>query len=149
MKKRCCLALMLVVAFTLAPTISMAAEKVPWNTYTKEYEFENPYGELKKVRGTVYLPTGNKTRSGTVPKAYRTLSGRKEDLGKTVNVYSINPDGSIGELIFIGIIEDTGSAKWLNTGEAIDIFMDSKEAYKEFVKEYGDYFYIQMFDAEG
>ena len=104
--------------------------------------------ELKKSWLTCYLPTGNKTASGTVPKMFRTIAGRKEDIGKTCIVYSINEDGGIGHVIFIGKIEDTGGP-FIRSGQRIDIFVDTMEDAENWIDIYGDYTMIQIIEGEG
>lgn len=110
---------------------------------------KNDVSQLHKVRGTCYLPTGNKTASGTVPMQFRTVAARREDLGKTCLVYAIKKDGTLGELIFIGICEDTGGHIGLRNGERIDIFMDNETEMRKFVKKYGDWFMCQIIPSKG
>lgn len=96
-----------------------------------------PWGEdLKKVRCTCYLPTGNKTADGTVPYEGICASNR-DHLGDVAVLYSVD-----GE--FIGFFEcrDIGGHSKLRNGTAIDIYRDSMDRAWEWVGEWGDYVYV-------
>ena len=121
---------------------------IPCSIASASKKQDNPYGDPFKIRTTCYLPTGNKTASGTVPKMFRTIAGRKEDIGKTCIVYSINDDGSIGHVIFIGEIEDTGGP-FIRSGQRIDIFVNTMEDAENWIDIYGDYTMIQIIEGEG
>lgn len=140
-KKKLIFAALLAAGILTAPFVAKGNEND--SVYT-----DNIYTEPVKLRGTCYLPTGNKTASGTVPMQFRTVAGRREDLGKTCLVYSVEDD-HIGQLIFIGVIEDTGGHKGLKNGTRVDFFMESKEEMNAFIKEYGDYFYVSIMDGVG
>lgn len=99
--------------------------------------------ELDRVRCTVYLPTGNKTASGTVPRE-GIIAANKERIGQLAALYT-------EDMEFIGYFEckDTGGHKDIKKGTRIDVFRASEKNYKQWVKEYGDYVYIQWIESEG
>lgn len=98
---------------------------------------------LRRMRVTCYLPTGNRTADGTVPYE-GIVAGRREDLGKVAIIYSENME-------FIGYFEirDTGGAKWLKNGTALDVFRDDMDGVREWVKAYGDYCLVKIVEADG
>lgn len=102
--------------------------------------------ELQRV--TCYNYNSGITYSGTVPKMGRTCGGKKENVGKAAVLYSMNPDGSIGDFVGVFLIEDTGSAKRIEEG-SIDIFRDSMDLCNEWIRTYGDYMYVQIVEGQG
>lgn len=107
------------------------------------YWLGNPY----KIRCTVYCDHGV-TKSGEIVRD-GIAAMNDEMLGKTAVIYRYNSDGSIGELIGIYDILDTGSNKYLKAGKRIDIYCEDLELCNAWIKEYGDYVYIQIIDAVG
>lgn len=91
-----------------------------------------------------YTKSGEYTRNGIV-------AGKEEWLGKSCYIYSINPDGSCGELIGIYEFLDTGYGidGSLIEGTSIDVWFPSEEAVWNWMWTYGDYVYIQIMDAVG
>lgn len=104
---------------------------------------EEPQPELRLIRATCYCDTGNPTASGVMPY-YGVISGRREDLGKTAILYSIDRE-------YIGIFEfrDIGGDERLRNGTAIDVYMGTLHRCNEWIGTYGDYVYIQIIEAEG
>lgn len=119
---------------------------------------KNPFGEPFKIRCTLYTDkgktaSGQKTRDGIV-------AGKREWLGMTANIYSINEDGSIGSLIGIYEFLDTGygikktdlngnTYGTIQRGESIDVWVSSQEEVRKWQKEYGDYVFLQVFPSYG
>ena len=108
---------------------------------------ENP---LVRVESTAYYnPNGNKTADCSECVANLTLAGKREWLGKSCYLYTVNADGTLGECMGYYEFHDTGygqesgegtsnilKGKTLGTieqGSCIDIYMDT---YNECV-EYG------------
>lgn len=81
----------------------------------------------------------------TVPKAGRTVAGRKEDIGKTCVLYRVEDGNTIGQIIGIYKIEDTGGHPRLKNG-AIDVFCDTEADCWKWVKENGDFCYVQILE---
>jgi len=112
--------------------------------------------ELKKVNMTCYTHTGNKTASGVMPYVGG-CAFQSKYIGCKVVVYE-NNDGAPGNMIGIFDINDTGygaPTKNINekTGEpygtiqmgwSIDIFQDSLEDCRAFIKAHGDKCYIRI-----
>lgn len=110
----------------------------------------------KQIRCTCYVQTGitasgQHTRKGIV-------AGKKEWIGRTCALYSIDSDGSVGQ--FIGYFEflDTGAGidtdgdgrgDSIANGTSIDVWQPSMEKAREFIAEYGDYVWLQMLGGEG
>jgi len=91
-----------------------------------------------------YTKSGEYTREGIV-------AGKEEWLGKSCYIYSINPNGSCGELIGIYEFLDTGYGidGSLIDGTSIDIWFPSEDEVWNWMRTYGDYVYIQIMDAVG
>lgn len=118
----------------------------------------NPYGEPFKIRCTLYTDkgltaSGQETRDGIV-------AGKREWLGMTANIYSINEDGSIGQLIGIYEFLDTGygirktdsngnTYGTIERGESIDVWVPDMNAVREWQQKYGDYIFLQVFPSYG
>lgn len=94
-----------------------------------------------KVRCTVYLPTGNPTASGVYPYE-GIIASNREHLGQRAALYT-------EDMEFIGYFEckDTGGHKGLKNGTRIDVYRDNEESYRQWVKDYGDYVFIQWIEG--
>lgn len=112
--------------------------------------------ELKKIRCTCYCEPGL-TRSGHYTHE-GIIAGRKEDLGNAAALYAINEDGSIGEFIGYFDFYDTGAGMdsdgdgigdTIRTGKSVDVYKNTLEEAKAWIKKYGDYVYIKIIEAEG
>lgn len=124
---------------------------------TKPIETTASPGEfLKIVRCTCYVEPGI-TRSGQHTRE-GIISGRKEDLGKVAALYAITEDGGIGD--FIGYFEFCDTGAGMDTdgdgkgdsiirGKSVDVFKDTMQEAKDWIKKYGDYVLIKIIDAEG
>ncbi len=109
------------------------------------------------IRCTVYTAEegeitadGSKVREGIV-------AGKREWLGYTCIMYE-NNDGKIGDLIGIYEFKDTGAGidtdgdgkgDTIKNGKSVDVYRDSLEDCYEWVRQYGDYVFIQIIKAEG
>lgn len=100
-------------------------------------------------RVTVYCQNSGATFSGTVPRAGITAAGRREDLGKVAALYMVKTldDGTqtIGDFVGYYTIEDTGSHPRLQCG-AIDVFCNTEADCWRWVKEHGDFLYVQILE---
>lgn len=99
--------------------------------------------EVKRVRCTCYLPTGNKTYSGVYPYE-GIVAASKDRLGQTAAVYN-------EDMTFIGYFEcrDIGGHKGLKNGTRIDIYRETDAGVKQWAKEHGDYVYIKWIEGAG
>ncbi len=102
----------------------------------------------RKIRTTCYLPTGNRCANGDYPTEGLTVAGRKEDIGKTAILYEVEEDGTLGPVIGYFEIEDTGG-HYIKNGLRVDVYRETEQAAKEWVRKYGDYTYIQIIESEG
>lgn len=100
--------------------------------------------ELKKSWLTCYLPTGNPTASGVMPRR-GIMAGKREWLGKTALIYERDGD-KVGDLIGIFEILDTGTGKGgaIKEGRAVDIFCETESDIIPTQK-----IWIQIVDAKG
>ncbi len=106
-------------------------------------EKRKPAAELTRIRATCYLPTGKPTASGVYPYE-GIIAANREHLGKLAAIYT-------EDMKFIGYFEckDTGGHIGLKNGTRIDVYRESEEKLKEWIKTYGDYVYIQWIESEG
>lgn len=74
------------------------------------------------------------------------IAGKYEWLGRTCNLYRVNKDGSMGELIGSYTFEDTGNGinGSLKKGTSVDVWHPSEDAVWDWIREYGDYVYIEF-----
>jgi hypothetical protein len=117
----------------------------------------NPYGEPFRIRATCYTETGNKCANGSYPVEGLSVAGKDEWLGCVCVMYQCNKDGSFGD--FIGYFEFTdtgygikvkGSNKGsIQLGKSIDVYRKNMAGVKDWIKQYGDYVYIQVVPAKG
>ena len=100
--------------------------------------------ELKKSWLTCYLPTGNPTASGVMPRR-GIMAGKREWLGKTALIYERDGD-KVGDLIGIYEILDTGTGKdgAIKEGRAVDIFCETEDEIIHTQK-----IWIQIIEADG
>lgn len=124
---------------------------------SKAQESVNPYGEPFKIRCTVYYPTGNPCANGRMPVEGLSVAGKSEWRDKACVMYECLEDGSRGELIGIYEITDTGygipvpdsELGSIQAGLSIDRFCEDEISGMEWIRNYGDYVYIQIIEAEG
>lgn len=111
---------------------------------------------LIRKRCTCYLDRGV-TASGHYTR-HGIIAGRRADLGKVAAIYECDSDGNVGG--FIGYYEflDTGAGidtdgdgkgDSLKKGLSIDVYQDSIQEAREWIKEHGDYVYIKYIEADG
>ena len=74
------------------------------------------------------------------------VAARKEWLGLTAILYKVKPDGSIGEIIGLYEIKDTGGDYRIKNGTCIDIYIPDEDACIEYGRQQ---VYIQLIAAEG
>lgn len=143
--KRKIMSALLAFAFSFA-----IAASVPIKTTASPGEF------LHIIRCTCYCEPGL-TYSGSY--TYEgIIAGRKEDLGKVAALYAITEDGGIGDFIGYFEFKDTGAGMDTDgdgkgdsiiRGKSVDVYKDSLEEAKAWIKKYGDYVIIKIIEAEG
>lgn len=102
------------------------------------------YVEPQLVRCTVYTaPEGAITADGSKVRE-GIVAGKREWLGCTCVIYDTDM-----RLIGLYEVKDTGGADWLKDGTAIDVFRNDLDRCNEWIDQYGDYCYIQIFKDEG
>lgn len=97
----------------------------------------------QEVKISCYLPTGNCTYSGQMPYVGG-CAVNKEHLGQTAMLFD-------AEYRFIGFFEinDIGGNSLLKQGRAVDIFQETMEDARNFIRENGDHGYVVWLNAEG
>ena len=114
------------------------------------------YQTPQPVRCTCYIEhgitaSGIQTRNGII-------AGRKEWLGMAAVLYEIKEDGTLGD--FIGYYEfcDTGAGidtdgdgngDTIESGNSVDVWQPNMESARAWIKEHGDYVYMQIVPAVG
>ena len=111
-------------------------------TSVKASSYTVPDG-CELLRCTCYLPTGNKTADGSVPRK-GICASNKEHLGQVAVVYDL-------DLQIIGFFEcrDTGSHEGLQDGTRIDIYRETEQGVREWQQTVGDYVIVQWVKGEG
>ena len=106
-------------------------------------EVEETEPEVVRIRCTGYNDVGY-TKSGEWTRQ-GIIAGKKEWLGKKCNLYRINEDESIGELIGTYEFLDTGYGinGSLIKGTSIDVWHPSEDSVWDWMAEYGDYVYME------
>lgn len=103
--------------------------------------------ELLKMRATAYCLDGKCANGEPVRKGV-CATGNKALIGKTVIVYQRLPNGTVGELIGIYEITDTGCSKYV-----IDVWRPKEECQRFMDRVYEDgcqgKVFIQLIEAEG
>ena len=127
------------------------------NSYSAQPIRDWTYYQMPQpVRCTCYIEhgitaSGIQTRNGII-------AGRKEWLGMAAVLYEVKEDGTLGD--FIGYYEfcDTGAGidtdgdgkgDTIKTGNSVDVWQPSMESARAWVKEHGDYVYMQIVPAVG
>lgn len=139
-------------AITLAFSISTNASAVLVNRPTRAAEF---YKEPTRVRCTCYIDRGT-TASGQQTRP-GIIAGRREWIGKVAALYRIE-DGQIGE--FLGYYEflDTGAGMdtdgdgrgdTIREGYSVDVWQPSMEEARKWIRENGDFVFMQIIEGEG
>lgn len=159
--KKCIAALEAAGEVTVEPrdTIVSAAPESERTEEKKIIPPENPFGEPELIRATCYVWTGNRCADGSWPKVGVSVAGKREWLGKTAILHAVDEEtGDIGE--FIGYFEFTDTGAGIDTdgdgegdsirnGTSIDIYRETLDGCYEWIREYGDYVYMQIVDAKG
>ena len=148
--------IMLELIATLA-LIAVMVAAVSTNSYSAQPTRDWTYYKMPQpVRCTCYIEHGitaseRKTREGII-------AGRKEWLGMAAVLYEVKEDGTLGD--FIGYYEfcDTGAGidtdgdgngDTIRTGNSVDVWQPNMESARAWVKEHGDYVYMQIVPAVG
>lgn len=99
--------------------------------------------EMQTVRCTCYLPTGHCTASGVMPYEGIVASNR-DHLGDMCLIFDME-----GNFIEMMECRDVGGHRKLRNGTAIDVYRDSMDRAKEWIRTYGDYVQIIWLEADG
>mgnify|MGYP002519473531 CR=1 FL=1 len=161
MRKRIVSVLLLGCIFLNCST-SLAINK-PYEVYEGDYE-EEPV----KIRATCYCDegttaSGHDARYGIIAAAPKYLP--KDGYTYVAYIYQVDEDGSLGDLIGLFDVYDTGygfetgvgkskilknkTLGSIETGETIDINMDTLSDIRDWQKEVGDYVYIKLEKGKG
>ena len=144
----------LIATLVLIAVMAVASNS---NSYSAQPIRDWTYYKMPQpVRCTCYIEhgitaSGIQTRNGII-------AGRKEWLGMAAVLYEIKEDGTLGD--FIGYYEfcDTGAGidtdgdgngDTIRTGNSVDVWQPSMESARAWVKEHGDYVYMQIVPAVG
>ena len=114
------------------------------------------YKMPQPVRCTCYIDRGT-TASG-IQTRNGIIAGRKEWLGMAAVLYEVKEDGTLGD--FIGCYEfcDTGAGidtdgdgngDTIKTGNSVDVWQPSMTNARAWIREHGDYVYMQIVDGKG
>lgn len=114
------------------------------------------YKMPQAVRCTCYIDRGT-TASG-IQTREGIIAGRKEWLGMAAVLYEVKEDGTLGD--FIGYYEfcDTGAGMdtdgdgkgdTIKTGNSVDVWQPSMQNARNWIKEHGDYVYMQIVPGVG
>ena len=142
---------------TTAILIAVIAVVVNSNSYSAQPIRDWTYYKVPQpVRCTCYIEhgitaSGIQTRNGII-------AGRKEWLGMAAVLYEVKEDGTLGD--FIGYYEfcDTGAGidtdgdgngDTIRTGNSVDVWQPNMESAIAWIKEHGDYVYMQIVPAVG
>lgn len=132
------------LVFLIAPVLVMLLMAcLSGNTIFVCAAGDNPYGTPFHIESTAYChgevtAGGHKVREGIA-------AGRREWMGQTAILYA-DDNGSIGELIGIYEVLDTGGDARIQNGECIDIYMPDYAAAKEYGRRD---VWVQIVDAKG
>ena len=152
-----------VALITALLTFAILSQKL--NIEALEKPAGNPLEEPVVIRATCYTADeGSITSTGIEPR-YGYIAGKPEWAGMAACLYSIDEDGSIGELIGIFQIKDTGygietgqgqsklfsdrTLGSIETGQSIDVYQPTMHAAEEWINTYGDHVYLMLIDGKG
>ena len=137
--------------------IAIIAVIVNNNSYSAQPTRNWTYYKMPQpVRCTCYIDSGT-TASG-IQTRDGIIAGRKEWLGMAAVLYEIKEDGTLGD--FIGYYEfcDTGAGidtdndgdgDTIRTGNSVDVWQPNMKSARTWIKEHGDYVYMQIVPAVG
>ena len=124
-------------------------------TVSNGKEPAKPFIEPKLVEMTYYSYTGSACANGKHPR-YGVVAYSPEYIGYTSIIYSVSENGAIGDKIGYFEIYDTGYGRkesngkgTIQNGNTIDVFQESDQAGRDFIKQYGNKCYIQIVKAQG
>lgn len=149
MKKKICLLCALVI---LTMSIGSVSHGVLIDHPTRSASF---YKEPVMVRCTCYLDSGTMASGRTTFDG--AIAGRREWLGKVAALYKIE-DGKIGD--FLGYYEflDTGAGMdsdgdgygdTIRDGYSVDVWKPNMSEAKKWIRDNGDYVWMQIIDGKG
>lgn len=99
--------------------------------------------EPQEVKISCYLPTGNNTYTGQKPYVGG-CAVNKEHLGQTAMLFD-------ADYRFIGYFEinDIGGNRLLREGKAVDIYQETMDDARDFIRENGDHGFVVWLEADG
>lgn len=149
MKKKICLLCALVI---LTMSIGSESHGTLIDHPTRSASF---YKEPAIIRCTCYLDSGTMASGRTTFDG--AIAGRREWIGKVAALYKIE-DGKIGD--FLGYYEflDTGAGMdsdgdgygdTIRDGYSVDIWKPNMSEAKKWIRDNGDYVWMQIIDGKG
>lgn len=116
---------------------------------------QQQYVEPQKMLTTAYCDTGI-TASGQQTR-YGICAAKKEWIGKTAIIYECNDDGTIGDMLGIWEVLDTGFGAdsdgngigSIQEGKVIDIYYPTLQECREWMVKTNGKCYVQLIDAVG
>lgn len=147
--------LLVAVALLLMPQQLEAKRTFPcaWDGIEEIFAWEY-YSTPQILRATVYCEgqitcTGDKVRYGII-------AARREWVGKTATLWKVNEDGTLGDIIGYFDILDTGAGidrdhdgkgETIKKGLSIDVYCPGYNAAMQWVKDNGEYVYMQICES--
>ena len=136
---------------------SIEAKHIELNMEEVEPEVKEVEAPKKEINAQIIRCTGycdyGQTASGEYVRE-GIIAGKKEWLGRTCNLYRVNEDNSIGELIGSYEFLDTGYGIKTKTsngiqgslklGKSVDVWHPTEDSIWDWMAEYGDYVYIEF-----
>lgn len=149
MKKR------LIGAFLLLAVLFVSTRTTKAVVVPNPTRAANFYEQPTRVRCTCYIDRG--TMASGKQTHYGAIAGRREWLGKVAVLYRIE-NGQIGECLGMFEFLDTGAGMdtdgdgkgdTIKNGYSVDVWMPSMEDARNWIRNNGDYVYMQIIDGEG
>lgn len=153
MKKRI-IAAVSIIAFSAA--VLMCSIKAEARKSHIDFYEGDPFQEPQKIRCTCYCEHGG-TASGKKTR-YGIIAAKSEWMGCTIELNRVNEDGSVGELIGLFEVADTGAGMDTDgdgkgdsilIGQSVDVWVASLSDAYEWRDTYGDYVFFKIFKAKG
>lgn len=107
----------------------------------------------QKIRCTCYTSTEGKTTASGEPVREGIIAGKRSWMGKTAILYDLNMN-IIGFYEFkdtgAGIDTDgDGKGDSIINGKSVDVYRNTMDGCREWIRTYGDWVYMVILDAEG